>query len=64
VAVPVVLAASGRCARRREDRDPVSGGSGGSGGSRGSPGDSFTTYKLLLKMGLLGDSPDLARGKP
>jgi putative drug exporter of the RND superfamily len=28
------------------------------------PGDSFTTYKLLLKMGLLGDSPDLARGKP
>ena len=28
------------------------------------PGDSFTTYKLLLKIGLLGDSPDLARGKP
>ena len=28
------------------------------------PGDSFTTYKLLLKIGLLGDSPNLARGKP
>jgi putative drug exporter of the RND superfamily len=27
-------------------------------------GDSFTAYKLLLKIGLLGDSPDLARGKP
>jgi uncharacterized membrane protein YdfJ with MMPL/SSD domain len=28
------------------------------------PEASFTTYKLLLKLGALGISPDLARGKP
>jgi hypothetical protein len=28
------------------------------------PRDSFTTYKLLLKMEPWGISPDLTRGKP
>ena len=34
-----------------------------SGPAEPDPGPSFTTYKLLLKLGLLGES-DQARGKP
>ena len=41
-----------RLARRHPDPGPAD------------PDPSFTTYKLLLKLGLLGIPPDRARGKP
>ena len=44
--------------------DPRARGDSPSPATPPAPGDSFTTYKLLLKIGLLGDSPNLARGKP
>jgi hypothetical protein len=48
VAVPAVLAVCPRGDDPRADH----------------PGNSFTTYKLLLKVEPWGISPDLTRGKP